>query len=77
MVTSPARLRGARGRVDAFDFVSTCPLNLRGCCFCSFSKLGLRMIVGRRQRWRYGKRVQIPRCRATVSEDNAIGHWDI
>ena len=27
------------------------------------------MIVGRRARWRYGKRVQIPRCRATVSED--------
>jgi hypothetical protein len=33
------------------------------------------MIVGRRQRWRYGKRVQIPRCRATVSEDIATGHW--
>jgi hypothetical protein len=27
------------------------------------------------KRWRYGKRVKIPRCRATVSEEIAIGHW--
>jgi hypothetical protein len=25
---------------------------------------------------RIGKRVQIPRCRATVSEENAAGHWE-
>jgi hypothetical protein len=23
-----------------------------------------------------GKRVRIPRCRATVSEETAIGHWE-
>jgi hypothetical protein len=23
-----------------------------------------------------GKRVQIPRCRATVSEDMSLGHWE-
>jgi hypothetical protein len=57
-----------------FDFVSQCPVNLPGCCFCSFSKLGSRMIVGRRT-LAYGKRVQIPRCRATVSEEIATGHW--
>src|SRR5947199_8074645 len=26
---------------------------------------------------RIGKRVQIPRCRATVSEDIATGHWSV
>jgi len=34
------------------------------------------MIVGRVYRRRYGKRVQIPRCRATVSEDTADVHWE-
>jgi len=28
-----------------------------------------------RHLWRGGKRVQDPRCRATVNEDTAAGHW--
>jgi hypothetical protein len=31
----------------AFDFVLEWRLDLPGCCFCSFSKCGSRMIVGR------------------------------
>jgi len=30
-----------------------------------------------RQHWRGGKRVRIPRCRATVSEKMAASHWEI
>ena len=37
--------------------------------FLLFLKLGSRMIVGRLKNRSYGKRVEIPRCRATVSED--------
>jgi hypothetical protein len=55
--------------------VSARPVDLPGCCFLFFLKI--RFAHNRRpaKRWHYGKRVQIPRCRATVSEDIATGHW--
>src|ERR1700686_4011444 len=46
-----------------FDFVSQCPVDLPGCCFCSFSKLGSRMIVGWRHAglWEAGANPALPR----------------
>jgi hypothetical protein len=39
--------------------------------FCAL-EIGSRVLLSFR---RIGKRVQIPRCRATVSEEIAPGHW--
>src|SRR5271165_2632366 len=52
------------------------PVNLPVCIFSFFLKI--RFAHDRRPaaRWPYGKRVQSPRCRATVSEDKATGHWE-
>src|SRR5467141_1687160 len=48
---------------QAFDFVTGCPVDLPGCCFCSFSKLGSRMIVGQRHAglWEAGANPALPR----------------
>src|SRR5467141_2248578 len=48
---------------QAFDFVTGCPVDLPGCCFCSFSKLGSRMIVGWRHAglWEAGANPALPR----------------
>jgi hypothetical protein len=42
--------------------------------FVLYQNLGSRISV--HDRTEIGKRVQIPRCRATVSEEIAIGHWE-
>jgi hypothetical protein len=64
-----ARLEGRDARRSTvirevrFDFLSQCPVDLPGCCFCSFSKLGSRMIVGRRHvgLWEAGANPALPR----------------
>src|SRR3982074_3170397 len=46
-----------------FDFVSQCPVDLPDRCFCSFSKLGSRMIVGWQHAglWEAGANPALPR----------------
>ena len=58
-----------------FDFVSQRPVDLSDCCFVLFLKIGFAHDRRPGDTLAYGKRVQIPRCRATVSEDIATGHW--
>src|SRR4051794_19211006 len=62
-------LKGRRGLVD---FALSLPLHSS---FGTSALCNLRNARFRRSA-KTGKRVQIPRCRATVSEDIALGHWE-
>src|SRR4051812_10155761 len=67
--SSCASSEGRRGHVD---FALSLPLHSS---FGTSALCNLRNARFRRSA-KTGKRVQIPRCRATVSEDIALGHWE-
>jgi hypothetical protein len=68
---SPAR-RISGTKLPPFDFASPAHYSRFRCSdLCHPRKARLRRSA------KTGKRVQFPRCRATVSEDIALGHWEI
>src|SRR3954454_5809416 len=67
--SSCASSEARRGHVD---FALSLPLHSS---FGTSALCNLRNARFRRSA-KTGKRVQIPRCRATVSEDIALGHWE-
>src|SRR5713101_4652494 len=58
-----------------FDFVLQCPVDLLGCCFRSFSKLGSRMIVGRLHvgLWEAGANPALPRNCKRGNRNRSLG----
>ncbi len=58
-----------------FDVVLLPRVNLRDCCFCSFSIFGSRMIVGRRNAglWEAGENPALPRNCKRGNRNRSLG----